>query len=128
MTQAVLQQAPPTRQCLRISNVDWRTYSRMLQVFAERPGYRLAYDRGELEIMSPSIQHDNDGWFLGRLVGILTEEFGLPIRGGGSTTLRRRLRKRGVEPDECFWITHAPQLAGVRRLDLRIHPAARPCD
>jgi Uma2 family endonuclease len=97
-------------------------YTQLLRAFAERPGLRLTYDRGELEIMTPLLMHDNDGRFLARLVLILTEELGLPVKCGGSTTLRRRLRRRGIEADECFWIANAHRMQGVRRLNLRIHP------
>jgi Uma2 family endonuclease len=93
-----------------------------LRAFAEQPGIRIVYDRGELEIMTPLLEHDSEGWFLGRLVLVLTEELGLPLKGGGSTTLRRRLRRRGIEADECFWIANAPRMAGRRRLDLRRDP------
>src|SRR5437660_2088703 len=97
-------------------------YSRLLRAFAERPGIRLTYDHGELEIMSPLLEHDDDGRFLGDLVFVLTEELGLPLKRGGSTTLRRRARRRGVEPDECFWIANAHRMAGRRRLNLRTDP------
>src|SRR5207302_1952645 len=56
------------------------------------------------------------------LVFVLTEELGLPLKRGGSTTLRRRLRRRGIEADECFWIANAQRMAGRRRLDLRTDP------
>jgi Uma2 family endonuclease len=108
--------------CLRLSGIDWRTYTRLLWVFAEHPGIRLTYDRGELEIMSPRLEHDDDAWFLGDLVFVLTEELGLPLKRGGSTTLRRRLRQRGIEADACFWIANAHRMAGRRRLDLRTDP------
>src|SRR5207302_9413364 len=74
------------------------------------------------EIMSPLLEHDNDGQFLGRLIVALTEELGLPIKGGGSVTMRRRRRRRGLEADECFWIANAARMAGRRRLDLRTDP------
>jgi len=73
-----------------ISNVDWKDYSRFLKLFAERPGYRLTYDRGELEIMSPLLEHDNDDRFLGRLIVTLTEELGMECFPGGSVTIRGR--------------------------------------
>jgi Uma2 family endonuclease len=107
---------------LYLTGVDWKTYSRFLRLFAERPGYRLTYDRGELEIMSPSLQHDDEGWFLGRLVFVLTEELGLPVKNGGSVTMRRRGLQKGIEPDACFWIANAHRLSGTRQLDLRVHP------
>ena len=112
----------PAGRCVRLSDVDWATYTRLLRVFEERPGVRLAYDRGELEIMSPRLEHDDDGRFVGDLVFVLTEELGLPLKRGGSTTLRRRLRQRGIEADECFWIANAHRMAGRRRLDLRTDP------
>lgn len=122
-----MSQAPPITQtsgrgCLVLSNVDWRTYSRLLRAFEGRPGVRLTYDHGELEIMSPLMEHDDDGRFIGDLVFVLTEELGLPLKRGGSTTLRRRLKQRGIEADECFWIAHAHRMAGRRRLDLRTDP------
>jgi Uma2 family endonuclease len=122
MSQAVSRIQEPAGQYLRLSAVDWHTYSRLLRAFAERPAIRLAYDRGELEIMTPLLEHDNEGRLLGRLVVALTEELGLPLKSGGSTTLRRRLRRRGIEADESFWIANAPRMAGRRRLDLRTDP------
>jgi Uma2 family endonuclease len=113
---------PPPGQSLLLSGVDWEMYTRLLRIFAERPGIRLTYDRGALEIMSPLLEHDRDGRFLGRLVVTLTEELGLPIVCGGSTTLRRRGRKRGIEGDECYWIANASRIAGRRRLNLRTDP------
>jgi Uma2 family endonuclease len=122
MSQAPTLGQPPAGRCLRLSDIDWQTYSRLLHAFAERPGVRLAYDRGELEIMSPLLEHDDDGRFLGDLVFVLTEELGLPLKRGGSATLRRRRRRRGIEADECFWIANAARMAGRRRLDLRTDP------
>jgi Uma2 family endonuclease len=113
---------PLPGQSLLLSGVDWEMYTRLLRIFAERPGIRLTYDRGALEIMAPLLEHDRDGRFLGRLVIALTEELGLPIVCGGSTTLRRRLRKRGIEGDECYWIANAPRMTGRRRLNLRTDP------
>jgi hypothetical protein len=37
-----------------LHGVSWHEYTLMLRAFAARPGYRLTYDRGVLEIMSPS--------------------------------------------------------------------------
>ncbi len=70
--------------------------------------------------MAPLLEHHNEGWFLGDLVFVLTEELGLPLKRGGSTTLRRR--QRGIEPHACYWIASAALMAGRRRLDLRTDP------
>jgi Uma2 family endonuclease len=71
--------------------------------------------------MSPRLKFD-DGRLLGVMVFVLTEELGLPLKHGGSTTLRRKLKQRGIEADECFWIANAHRMAGRRRLDLRTDP------
>src|SRR5437660_1521981 len=94
----------PKAQRLLLDGVDWRSYERWLRLLDERPGLRVTYDRGVLEIMIVTYHHENSGWFLGRLVGVLTEELGLAVAGGGSTTFRRRDKRRGLEPDQCFWI------------------------
>lgn len=114
--------APNTRSIIRLSNVDWTTYSRLLRAFEPHRRVRLAYDRGELEIMSPTYGHDSDGRRMGFFVLILAEEMNLPLHTGGSVTMRRRWKKRGIEADDCFWIENAHRMQGKRRLNLRIDP------
>jgi Uma2 family endonuclease len=125
-----MSQAPPKRlaahqgtvERLRLSNVEWKDYTRLLRLFAERPGYRLTYDRGELEIMSPLFEHGKDAYFLGRMVDTISEEWGIPIVAGGTTTIRRRRRQRGLEPDNCYWIANAARVANLRRINLAVDP------
>jgi Uma2 family endonuclease len=110
------------RRSLVLDDVDWTTYSQLLRTFAKRPGVRLAYDRGRLEIMTPLLAHDDGGDFVGDMVKTLALELGLPLKRGGSTTIRRRGAERGLEPDRCFWIANASRMAGRRRLDLNRDP------
>lgn len=109
-------------QCVLVHNVEWDAYEKMLDAFAGKRGVRLTYDRGDLEIMAPSYEHENDGTVLAQMVWILAEELGLPLNPGGATTLRKKLKKRGIEPDHCFWLATATQFGNVRTLDLRKHP------
>jgi Uma2 family endonuclease len=105
-----------------LENVDWGMYTRLLREFAERAAVRLTYDRGTLEIMSPLLGLDNPGWFLGRMVETLTEELGLDIMGGVSTTFRRRSREKGLEADESFWIANERRMRGKDRVNLPADP------
>lgn len=105
-----------------LSNVDWKTYTRLLKALDERPRLRLTYDQGELEIMVTSSEHEGETEFLGRLIVTMTQAFSLPIRAGGSVTMKRKRMQKGLESDKCFWIANAAKLAGVKRLDLKIHP------
>jgi len=110
------------RNSMLLQGVDWRTYTRLLRAFAERPSVRLTYDRGELEIMSPLPEHESGAYLLGRFVDTLTEEHGLPVCAGRSTTFRRRSKQRGLEPDNSYWIKNADRVRGKRRIDLRVDP------
>jgi Uma2 family endonuclease len=122
MVRTATPRSVPVRQSLVLESIDWTTYSQLLRMFAKRPGVRLAYDRGRLEIMTPLLAHDDDGDFLGDMVKTLAMELGLPLKRGGSVTIRRRSIERGLEPDRCFWIANASRMAGRRRLDLRRDP------
>jgi Uma2 family endonuclease len=115
--------APPAAgRRIVLHDIDWRTYSRLLRLFAERPSIRMAYDRGDLELMSPLFDHESIADLLGRFVVVLTEELGLPVKAGRSTTLRRRRQRRGVEPDNSWWIANEPRVRGRTRIDLRTDP------
>lgn len=108
--------------CVLLHNVDWTMYEKVLEAFLGHRNARLTYDRGALEIMAPSLEHEADGWFLGQMIYVLADECGLALIPGGSTTLHRKLEKRGIEPDNCFWLKATGKLAGVKRLNLDIHP------
>ena len=103
-----------------IPNVAWEVFESLGA--SDCAGTRFAYDKGVLEIMSPSIEHE---WYhraLGRMVETLTEELEIPILSAGSTTLKLHLKKRGLEPDECFYLEHELQMRGKRELDLTVDP------
>jgi Uma2 family endonuclease len=108
-------------QRLILDNVTWNGYTRLLRSFEGRH-LRLTYDRGTLEIMTLSHQHENLGWFLGRLVVVLTEELNLPIKGGGSTTFRKKRKLKGLEADDCYWIAHEADVRGKTVIKLNIDP------
>src|SRR5262249_48674319 len=122
MAQVAKKRRAPSRNIWILDGVSWQQYSRFLRAFQDRPGFRLTYDEGTLEIMSPTIRHDRPGRFLSQLVWALADELDLPMVAGGSATLRRRLKKRGAEPDECYWIENAHRMLDVLDLDLRRDP------
>ncbi len=80
----------------------WQTYLRLLRVFDERPHVRITYDRGTLEIMTLSPRHENIRCLFDPLVRTAVEELGLALASYGSTTMKRRRQKRGLEPDQWY--------------------------
>ena len=127
MTPTTPPAAPPPRRpapgrAVRIANVPWDMYEGVLKAFEGKRGIRLTYDRGELEIMVPSFDHDRGDRLLAMFVPILAEELGVPVLPSGSTTLRLKKVLKGIEADDIFWLASAAKLAGVRDLDLTVHP------
>ena len=106
---------------LILDNISWNDYIRLSRIFDGRH-LRMTYDRGTLEIMTLTLEHETNGDFLGLLVRVLTEELNLPIRGGGSTTFRRRKKEKGLEPDRCYWIANEAAVRIIKRIDLRTDP------
>ncbi len=109
------------RQQLVLDDVSWKRYSQLLHIFSDRH-LRLTYDRGRLEIMTLSFEHESLSQFLGRLVIVLTEESALDVEEGGSTTFRQKRRKKGLEPDNCYWIANADKVRGKKAIDLSVDP------
>src|ERR1700730_1545257 len=91
---------PEPAQRFVLHNLRWDDYEKILAVVGNRR-IRVTYDRGSLELMSPLPIHESYKRYFGLLLGVLSEELGVPVRGLGSTTFRRRDADRGLEPDEC---------------------------
>jgi Uma2 family endonuclease len=108
-------------QTLVLPSIDWRTYTGFLHALSKNH-LRITYDRGTLEIMTLTHEHESDARFLGRLALTLTEELQLAVKAGGSTTFRKKLKRRGLEPDDCFWIASEALVRGKRKIDLRVDP------
>jgi len=111
----------PANDRVVLHNVSWETYTALRRNLGESP-VRLTYDGSNLEITSPSRWHEFAGRFLGRMVAMLAFELRIPIATGGSTTFQRGDVKRGLEPDECFWIAHEPDVRGKRDINIGIDP------
>jgi Uma2 family endonuclease len=96
-----------------LSNISWETYERLLEEIGESH-LRVTYDDGDLEIMTVSFGHEHAGSWIGRLIFLLALELSVPLCTGGSTTLKQSLRRKGLEPDECFWIKHEKDMRGKK--------------
>jgi Uma2 family endonuclease len=68
----------------------------------DRAGLRISYLEGELELMSPSRDHESITKCIARLVEAYADERGLRLNGLRSMTIQSRPKERGVEPDECY--------------------------
>jgi Uma2 family endonuclease len=112
--------APPT-ELIHLSGISWRTYETLLEELSDRR-LRLTYNRGNLEIMAPSPEHEFSKKVIGRFVETLAEESDIELYPLGSTTFKNP-ELSGAEPDECFYIRRIAAVKGKKRLDLTQDPA-----
>ena len=105
-----------------LKNISWPTYESLVNELAEQPGIRLTYDRGNLEIMTPSAPHEGSKKILGRFVESVSEELNIEIRSLGSLTCRREDLARGLEPDQCYYIQNEDVVWDKEQIDLNQDP------
>ncbi len=105
-----------------IHNVPWSGYVAIGEALRDRPGIRITFDRGNLELMTTSAEHEHQKHLLALLLHVLAEELDVPIAGFGSTTYQRADLDRGLEPDECYYIANFSRVRGRKRIDLNRDP------
>ena len=118
----MLVKSTPAEQRIVLHNISWETFEALLRDTGEDRGSRFAYDCGVLEIMTPLFEHENPKIQFDRFILVLAEELGIEIISAGSTTLKRRIAKRGIEPDTCYYIQNEPAIKGKETLDLENDP------
>jgi Uma2 family endonuclease len=89
-------------QRVRLHGISWEGYESFLALRGEQSGTRVTYLDGELELMSPSINHELLKTTLGRLLEAYAEKRGIELNGYGSWTVKSAKDKLGVEADECY--------------------------
>ena len=88
-----------------LRGVAWADYEALLAIRGdERPGVRLYYLEGDLELMSPSRSREWYKTTLARLLEAYADDAGIEFEGYGSLTMRRAKAERGAEPDECYLV------------------------
>ena len=93
-----------------LKDISWNEYELFLEDFAEKSGWRLAYNEGKLEIMPPTPEHESYSFSIHDFVRAYCEKFDLDLEGRKSTTFRRDFLEKGVEPDECYYIQSAEKI------------------
>lgn len=104
-----------------LDGISYDEYVAINDMLDER-GLRFAYLDGTLEIMSPGNRHESVKTALARLLELYALQMGIPIYGLGSTTTRKKRKKVGVEPDECYYVgaSHRRYARMKRPYDLAI--------
>jgi Uma2 family endonuclease len=87
------------------SGLSWERYLAYDKKLGDdRPGPRLYYLDGELEIMTTSNEHERVKKWIGDFLGDYFFEVGIEITTRGQATIRLALKEAGAEPDESWCI------------------------
>jgi len=107
-----------------LSNVAWETYSRFVEETMDKVVNPLFYyENGNLLIMVKSSEHEFTTDYIVLFINFVCVEWSINCGSLGSTTYRRNDIERGFEPDSCFYFENEPNIRGVKRMDMSVHPA-----
>ena len=112
----------PTEQRVVLHDVSWETYLHLLADNEERTVPRISYDRGVMELVTPSMPHDEYARTIEAIVRIVTALLNIPIRSSGGTTFRRDDLERGFEADASFYVQNEERIRGQRDVELMVDP------
>ena len=112
----------PRGATLVIYEVDWDGYEHLLEQLGDRPGARVSYDCGRLEIMTPLPKHETFARFIDRLVYAYVEAKGQIVESYGGATWKVRAKAKGVEPDACYYVANAERVIGKDDITLESDP------
>jgi Uma2 family endonuclease len=107
---------------LQFDDVSWEDYEEFLDDLGEATGLRVSYDNGSMEVMSLSQKHEYIRMVWDHLVFVLSEELGIDIEPYGSTTMKRKRKRKGLESDHSYYIQNALHFQSVAAIDLNYDP------
>jgi Uma2 family endonuclease len=94
----------PNEQRLVLKKISWQKYEEILiEMGAERKAH-LTYDRGSLEMMTPTEEHERCSKLLESLLLLLADELKQNIKVNRKATLKEIDLQQALEPELCcFW-------------------------
>ena len=107
---------------ITFQNVSWEEYEELLEEVGEASGLRISYDEGTLNVMTLSAKHEYYERFLEKMLGCVIVRLGINIRSFGSATMRKEKKRKGNEPDLCFYVQTADAIGNRIELDFETDP------
>ena len=112
----------PPSAVVTFHDVSWEEYEQLIEELGEARGLRVSYSDGTLEIMTVSSEHESYAAFINLLIGHFSFRLRTNIRFFGSATMREKKKKKGSEPDACFYVQSAPAIGNRIQIDFAVDP------
>lgn len=87
-----------------IHGVSFAQYEAVREALDHLGSVRMTYVDGMLELMSPGKRHEEVKKLVARLVELFALERDVKLYGYGNMTFKRKAKKLGLEPDECWCV------------------------
>lgn len=109
---------------ITVSPVSWKIYDQFIRETTDKSRNPLFYyEKGKLLIMPKSPEHEFICDYVVLFINFVAMEWAINCGSLGSSTFEKENLERGFEPDACFYFENEPQIRGVKRLNMAIHPA-----
>lgn len=112
----------PPAAVVTFHDVSWEEYEQLIEDLGEAAGLRVSYNQGTLQIMAVSSEHESYAAFINLLIGHLSFRLRTNIRFFGSATMRTKKKRKGSEPDACFYVQSAPVIGNRIQIDFAVDP------
>ncbi len=112
----------PPASVLALDGVAWDEYLAILEDLESRPGVRVTYDRGRLDVVTTSAGHERWKEFIQDVVRAVCQARGIAMESYGGMTQQSRRHLQGAEADTCFYIAEADRMRGRDEIDVTRDP------
>ncbi|HZS04964.1 MAG TPA: Uma2 family endonuclease [Blastocatellia bacterium] len=103
-------------------DVSWEEYEELLEAVSEAGGLRISFDDGTLQVMTLSTKHEFYADLILRMVSQVSLRFRIKVLSFGSATMKKRRKRKGLEPDGCFYVQTADALSNKIEIDFSTDP------
>jgi Uma2 family endonuclease len=105
-----------------LRGMSWEEYEQLLVGF-QHTRLRISYDRGDVEIMIRFSENELGAHVIDLMIFVLSAALSANVCGMRHLTLRRRDRRSGVDPDQCYWCRHERLMRGKTDYRMESDPA-----
>jgi Uma2 family endonuclease len=107
---------------LVIHDLSWDEYEGVVGKLKPRSLRRLSYDRGRLEVVMISEEHERYAWLIDKFIVEFCIAHDFMLEGYGQATWKSKALSKGAQADHCYYVVNAPRVIGKKQIRLGTDP------
>ena len=100
----------------------WEDYEKLLEDVGEASWLRIWFNKGVLQIITLSVEHENYSVIVQDLVKRLSLNQKIKVLAYRSATIKIDKKSKGTEPDNCFYVQNADKLPNKIVINFGVDP------